>query len=208
MLRDYLRAIFRHWAAAMTGAAGLLASVIAAIRNDNVLFIWMTAGLGLAFLLTAGYRAWRQEHVAYLAELEKNQKPEIKGEAYGFRVRMQTSGMGTRGADLILRMDLCNHRQVPTNFIGVQIEGAQTTPPSRFFESNLPVILTRGDSEYVPPRPDLPHGRSVTVEWCVSIEVDGRDYGEVQIDQASIEVIDSFGNRHPIQIRAGESVTF
>lgn len=208
MLREYVRVIFRHWVSAMTGAAGLMASVIAAYNDSNKLFIGMTAVLGLGFLLMAGYRAWREERLAYLAELDKNQKPEIKGEAYGFRVSMRSSGMGKRGAHLMLKMDLCNHRQVPTSFISVQIEGCQTNPASRFSESMFSVIDTRGKSEYVPPRPDLPQGRSVTVEWFVSIEVDAQDYLEIQLDQASIEVIDSFGNRHPIQVRAGESVAF
>jgi hypothetical protein len=208
MVREYLQAIFRHWAAAMTGAAGLLASVIAAANDSNKLFVWMTAGLGIAFLFIAGYRAWREEHMAYLAELGKNQKPEIKGEAYNFRVEMMGSGMGKRSADLSFSMDLCNHRQVPTSFIGMRMEGGETTPPSRFSESVLPVIRTMGKSEYVAPRPDLPQGRSVTVEWFVTVEVDEQDYLELQIDSASIEVIDSFGNLHPIQIRAGESVAF
>jgi hypothetical protein len=78
MLRAYLKAIFKHWAASMTGLAGLLASVIGAVRDSNAVFIWLTGALGIALLFFAGYKAWVEENEAKIriqAELKRRTTP-------------------------------------------------------------------------------------------------------------------------------------
>jgi hypothetical protein len=134
MVRLYLRAVFHHWAAAMTGTAGLLASVVAAARNSNTLFVVLTAVLGVSFLFLAGYKAWKEERENYEGELAKNQRPEIHGEAFEFVMGIHGHGNAPKHCHGGIRfsINLCNYRAVNTNLVGIEIDRSGMNPPVRF----------------------------------------------------------------------------
>ena len=79
--------------------------------------MWTTAIAAGVLLLIAGFQAWNDQHNLVLAEVSKNQFPEIKGKVV---VVFSTPGEKPNGkielydSEIFMFLELMNHRDVPT----------------------------------------------------------------------------------------------
>src|SRR4051812_12902207 len=77
----------------MMSCAGFtaLGVYVAATNKGNGWVVGGSAILAVVFFVAASYRTWRDEHGKYVAEIARNPRPKIVGEAFNF------SGYGIHG---------------------------------------------------------------------------------------------------------------
>jgi hypothetical protein len=172
---------------------------------------WVTLGTAVFMFLVAQYKAWSLERDKYEAELGKNGRPEIHGEAFGFQVKMRGDDYEPRScsATIEFSLDLCNYRPIFTNLAGIQINGTAINPPASFSESSLAAMVSQLDLASV--RPELPMGKRITAKWAVDIEVKGANWGDFDsfnVERMQICVVDGFGGHHKIPVRRGDGLIF
>ena len=150
------------------------------------------------------------------AEHAKNAMPDIRGELFDFE--RQTYGLGhdygvwSSHARVRFTVAVCNHRDVLTNIDRLEIDGTGTKTPCSV------TILTFGgvgdsfdELPSVPPDVELPRGiqKHLVGTALVQMNVDVST-GPTKLDVTRLKPIlmDGFGNRHQLSVRAGEVVEF
>ena len=83
-------------------------------------------------LVVAAYLAWAEEHKKYEAELAKNLRLEIEGQAFAVELldRPGEDGVEAHGK-INFALSLCNHRSVATNIKYVLLDGSALDRPVR-----------------------------------------------------------------------------
>jgi hypothetical protein len=81
LISDFAHALANDGIGLISGVGGValafLAAYFAFIAQHNIAVLWLLAVLSIS---VAAYRVWVKERRAYLAERDKNENPEIKGE--------------------------------------------------------------------------------------------------------------------------------
>ena len=178
---------------------------IAATNKGNAWVVGGSAVFALIFLVIASYRTWRDEHDRYIGEITKNQKPDIRGEAfnfsgYGIFGEGQTCGHWSVDCQTTFELFLCNQRPINTTLKDIHLDGSKLVPPVIFRLSEDP-----------PASFELPHGIGKTIKVKADATVDGSRIADVPpiiMDDLRVQVEDAFGQEHPIQIRNGERLIF
>jgi hypothetical protein len=139
----------------------------------------------------------------------QSRKPYLVGEASGFESigkRGETyvdQAFVSRYRELKFTLELCNHRGPTTNLSEIVLNGSNLSPIVRFARCTVPVW-----PQLAPPV-EFPCGikKSIDVfsEAAVSVSPAA---GLLEIDLASlvVNVIDAFGDSHPISIRDGSTL--
>lgn len=210
----FLKALLGHWWALMSCAAFTFLGVYAAAANKAS--TWIVAGIGflaVLFFVVAAFKTWADEHRKCVAEIAKNQKPDIRGEAFDF-LSSEGSGEGNYRdhwrsyTDLTFELFLCNQRPVTSNLRAIELDGTQLVPPVTFdvmrHAVNMEPDLTTLDVE-------LSQGMSRTLSVNGTATVYGMrlaDVPPIMLDKLIVTVIDGFEQRHRIRVRAGERLRF
>jgi len=172
---------------------------------------WATLGIAVFMIFVAQYEVWKHEREEREKEVGKNQRPEIKGEAYGFeldRLGMQSQtqdaqGIWSSSAAIIFRICVCNHRPVPTNMIDVRLDGSAVNWPIKFGSCSLP--------QGTPVAVCLEHGYSKVFLVKSTVEVDSfrlDEIGEMSLEYLGVSVIDGFGGVHPLSLSSDARLYF
>jgi hypothetical protein len=211
----FTTALLQHWLALMSCAAFTFFGVyIAATNRGNSWVVGGSAVLAALFFVVAAYKSWRDEHDRYMLEVAKNQKPEIKGEAfnftgYGIHGDGQEYGHWSAHSEITFELYLCNQRPITTNLKSIHLDGSRLVPPVSFAllpESETPDELLRNAPL---SRVELPHGTGKTIKVKTDATVDNMRLAGVPpivMDNLQIRIVDAFDQEHPIRIRSGERV--
>jgi hypothetical protein len=197
--------MFKHWWALMSCAAFTGLGVYAAATNKgNSWVVDGSAVLAVVFFVLAAFLTWNDEHQKYVAEVAKNQMPDIKGqlEMVGSGMYGISTGSGETSCscDLIFDLSLCNHRPVNTTLQGIDFDGSQLNPPVVF----SPSVAQR--HEWFPAGALLTHGIGVTAQAIVEARVSGTTFTSLSLNALRVHVIDAFGNRHLLSMKQGQTV--
>jgi hypothetical protein len=213
LVREYVVLVLKHrgkWIAGPVAAIfGLIVVPIVGLRGgfSQQTTTWLSvASVVTAILLLwpAQYSAWKQERQSRHEAESKYQKPEIKGEAYGFgfddkRINTELVDHVTNKSRVAyqFKLDLHNHRDVATNLIAIELDG-----------SRLPESVKFSNIEY-------PHG--ILLEYAKSITVDVHCMADatydpgglnfIDLDKLNVYITDGLHERHEIPTRPGEKLT-
>lgn len=216
MFREYIAVVKRHFgnfiAGPIVGAFGLLAAFIGWKTGASPEFVKWTAWISLAVfplsIFPAQYYAWKDERLELEKERAKNEKPEIGGEAWNFKVGIKgpsvISGKSYFGAQVYFAMRVCNSRQVKTSVRDVILDGSNLNPPVKFYRVQQ---LAEYPSPAGMPQLILDHGIHKDIPCAFQAEMEGEPKNVI-LDNLIIELVDGFGVHHSIQTRAGESLAF
>ena len=213
-VRLFTAALFKHWWELMSCAGFTILSVyIAATNKGNGWVVGGSAFLAAVFFTVAAYRTWRDEHDKYTSEVAKNQRPDVRGEAFDFKgdgVSGDGLYRGHRNAytGVSFKLFLCNHSPVNTTLKNIDYDGSQLTPPVEFGFDAVDIAFGH---ESFPVDTELPHGIGKTLTVHTEATVDGfriADVPPIVMDNLQVHVVDAFDQRHPIRIRQGERLTF
>ena len=201
LIRLFAAAMFRKLWALMSCAAFTGLGVYAAATNKGN--SWVVDGsfvLAVVFFVLAAFLTWNDEHQKYVAEVAKNQMPDIKGQLEMVGSGMNGTGETSCSCDLIFDLSLCNHRPVNTTLQGIDFDGSQLTPPVVF----SPSVAHR--HKWFPAGKLLTHGIGVTAQAIVEARVSGTTFTSLSLDALRVHVIDAFGNRHLLSMKQGQTV--
>lgn len=197
---QFLKAFTKSWFTLMSGPATVPFTIAAVFVSQP----WLKALLGalaLSCAILSSYLVWCNERLAYIGEREKNGWPDIRGEAFNFHTGSHGDSFDTKSCWTIVsfQMSLCNHRQVLTNLKAIELEGDDMKIPARFSPTNF---HSEGHE-----KPELPRGLNTIINCATRMEVSDHFYDEIRsMDLAGLKiyVVDGFGERHQITVRAGE----
>jgi hypothetical protein len=185
----------------------ILGVYIAATNKGNGWVVGGSAFLATVFFVVAAYRTWRDEHDTYTSEVAKNQRPDIRGEAFDL------SGEGIYGegydqpghwsvsCQSSFELYLCNHNPVNTTLKAIELDGSRLRPPVTFDFDRL----------NIPDGTELVHGIGTKFTVQVNATVEGMrlaDISPIAMDDLRVNVVDAFDHKHPIPIRQGERLKF
>ena len=213
-IRLFAAALFKHWWELMSCAGFTILGVyIAATDRGNGWVVGGSAFLAAVFFVVAAYRTWRDEHEKYTAEVAKNHRPDIRGEAfnfsgYGIHGDGQYRGHWSASCDVTCELFLCNHSPINTTLKGIELDGSRLTPPVTFdFTGTDPMLRAAA----FPVGLEMPHGIGKTITVRLTATVDGMriaDIPPIVMDNLQATIVDAFEQKHPIRIRQGECLSF
>jgi hypothetical protein len=205
----WMKALLKVWWASMGSAVFMILSVYTAIthRSESWL-LTVTIILALALLAIASYRTWGEQYDRAEKEILKNAKPDIRGEAFGFKTGIkgttQVSGKSYAGAEFGFTVIACNHRQAKTSIRDVVLDGSLLSPPI-VFSGASEMSPSAGVKPKTPQEIMLDYGIHKTLSLSCSARVEGTPT-EVKLDNLAVNIVDGFGGYHPIKVKAGESL--
>jgi hypothetical protein len=186
----------------------ILGVYAAAASKGNMLLIGGSGFLAAIFFGVATYHAWREEYDRYAGEVANYRSPDISGEAFSFSgYRIQGNDRTDWSASYEVRFEVLfrNHSPVNSTLKRIELDGTRLTPAFLFDfgaalgEPALPVGL------------ELPRGIGKQVTVRVAAKVGGlrmRQIPPIALDNLAVHIVDSFEQKHPIRIRAGERLIF
>jgi hypothetical protein len=194
------------WGNQIAGPVAAIFAVVlpvVALRLDatRTTAIWLgVAPLLLAVLLIwpAQYQAWKRELEERNTETNRNQKPELKGEAYDFS--RDPNGTITRTVSNVdghrvyvpfnFTLAITNHRQVTTNVSRLIIDATEVEPPIELWEVSYAHSI---ELEYAKIVRLLVTGKAI-------VKVDPDEIGIVRLDRLKVAVVDGLGISHEIPV--------
>ncbi len=145
---EYLVKVRRAWSKAIIGPVlvvlAFIFSVCVLVDQDKLLGyriqkVSAAVSLLAAFFMPvlAQYWVWKKDRKILLAEIAKNARPEISGDAYAFRLDPQSALESRIYTDELTIPFVCiiflsNDRQVPTTWLLLEMNGSGTQPPCTF----------------------------------------------------------------------------
>jgi hypothetical protein len=182
---------------------------------------WLTGSASIFMIFVAQYDAWCGEREKYETELAKNGKPEIRGEASGFRRHGLLSegryegGPSHASVQIKFTLTLCNHRPVPTNLKAIELNIQHMLGKVTLF-SDITLNPLSPDPMKPNPSPNsvlLDYAISATVQVFAMVTVYGLmlvdlKEQEVALDKLEVYAVDGLGGRHRLAIPAEEKLWF
>jgi hypothetical protein len=235
--REYIVVVRRHCGKFLAGpsvsALGLIGAFAAWLAGADPSVVkwiaWISAAAFVLSIIPAQFGAWKEERELRdkeveeerrLRELEeaKNQQPEIRGEAFNFmasgKASGHTQGAWSCSANVAFEMEVCNFRQADTNLRGIELDGSEMEHPATFTHVVACQVVPGEDIEHRPHEvraPILSPGVCVSLRCAAYMDSSGlREWPEddkLNMEKLNIHLINGFGNRHPINIRAREVLT-
>jgi hypothetical protein len=141
-MRRFLSAIWADWLARMSGPLTVPFTLAAFFLPSSIARISFTILAVIAGLVTC-YRIWKAEYDKYQAEVAKNERPEIRGAAFHFGVPSGIRCDSTPPAatfPIAFQVNVCNHRNVTTNVVEINLDGSKLSPPVEFSEVHSPLV--------------------------------------------------------------------
>jgi hypothetical protein len=206
--------MFKHWWELMSCAAFTILGVyIAATNKGNGWVVGGIAFLAAVFFLMAAYRTWRDEHHRYIGEVARNQRPDIKGEAfnfsgYGVHGEGHEHGHWSAGCNVTFEIYVCNHNPITTTLKAVEVDGSRLTPPVNFDFRVIEAVLRE---PAFPVGMEMPHGMGKTMKVRATATVDRMRLAEIPpivLDDIQVHIVDAFEHKHPIRVKQGERLIF
>jgi hypothetical protein len=214
-LREYIVIVGRLWGREISGPILAGVSIVLAIAyacyadnaNATVSLVkyaaWLTGAISILLVFIAQYKAWLAEREKFEAEEAKNQRPEILGHASNFMTEgplLNSMSDGAKSAAFTLKFDmnLCNHRQVPTNLQDITVTGTIYGHISHFSEVKF-------------DHANLLYGIAANLQVTGRANVYSLDLEDLKgkwlnLDNIRIYAVDGFGDRHQIGMREGEEI--
>ena len=207
MLRGYFAALFHNWMGKMSGPFSVILLFLPIIfprffADSKALTtaIWIAAAI---CFMVANFSAWRYEHDRYIAEVSKNQKPEIIGQAHDFKATGRWGddiehGLISTNCEIRFDLTLCNHRHASTNLANVAVLGRLLSR----------TVMTR-DLRFESVR--LDYGIAVCVPVTLFIQLNSIrscEMREKELDLKDLRVyaVDGLGTYHGIPIPDEETL--
>jgi hypothetical protein len=170
----------------------------------NGLFIRGCGALAVLFFVLASYGAWKQQRDLFLAELAKNQNPELRGEAYDFArdpngtiTHTDSNVDGHRVyVPFSFTLAITNHRPVNTNLSKLIIDGREVQPPIELWKIEYPHFIELEYAKIVRLR----------VTGTTGVEADPGEIGVVRLDNLKVAVVDGLGDQHDIPVHPGSQL--
>src|SRR5271170_58212 len=151
-VREYVALVTRLWGRLIAGPIAAVCSLIGLVVGlslhlgptatsvlsvvplaDSILLIW-----------PAQYEAWKQERVERELEVAKNQKPDLRGEAYDFSRNQHGTITSTMSSDegwtvfvpFHFTLSVTNHRQATTNLSKLILDATDVQPAVSWLNIN------------------------------------------------------------------------
>jgi hypothetical protein len=148
-----------------------------------------------------------------MAEVAKNAKPDIRGEAFNFSGRGIHEegcayGRWSVSCNITFEIAACNHGAIVPTLKAVEMKGPSLTPPITF---DFSFFQGFGREPAFPVGTEMQHGIGKNMKVRATATVDGKRLAEMQpivMDDFKVHIVDAFGYKHPIRVRRSERLVF